>query len=158
MTHIVRAAASAALIGATVAFVPAPAFAAGGAGVGRPAAFHGGFRPTFMRPLPGVPRAGVGFGLVRTPAQHRSFTAYRRGFGSVGVVGLDGLVAPYNQNAVTVVTYREPASSEPAPNGAAQVVMVYPRGCDAQTYTVPSERGGERRVTVRRCWSGPRLP
>jgi hypothetical protein len=123
-------------------------FAAGGA-----LSFHGAFRPTFVRPAFAPPQAVVGnVAAARRPAFFGSRLRHRRQFGPPPTLwDSAGYAAGYDQDPLTY-----PATDDPgAYNAPVQPRIVYvppPPGCRSDSQMVPSETGGQRKITIVRCW------
>ena len=139
----------AAMLGVGLVLAPAATsarsggFAGARAGVVRPALV----RPGFVPPQPVV-------GKVAAPIHLHRLAPFRlrRDAGSpVAVWGDSGYAAGYDQSPLIY-----PAATDPAADGAPdQGRIVYvppPPGCRSSTQMVPSEAGGERKITITRCW------
>jgi hypothetical protein len=123
-------------------------FAAGGA-----LSFHGAFRPTFVRPAFAPPQAVVGnVAAARRPAFFGARLRHRRDFRfPVTVWGDTGYAAGYDQDALTYPAANDPAADGPPVQGRV-VYVPPPPGCRSDSQMVPSETGGQRKITIVRCW------
>ena len=114
---------------------------AGGRGFAAPRAIAA--PPGFVLPKPG---------LV-APFRFHPFVGFRHRhqIGSSATVWSSGDAAGYAQSPLVY-----PAAGDPYPNGQSdQGRIVYvppPPGCRSDSKTVPSESGGERKITITRCW------
>jgi hypothetical protein len=127
-------------------------------------------RPAVAKPLVRGP-VGVAYGgaTVRMHTAHRPH--HRRAFGGFGFGGPYDYGTFYPVEYAVPIDYVAPDNWDVAPNvqqPAAYPTMVggpargpdpervrlivhRPNGCDVQTYVVPSEAGGTRRINIVRC-------
>jgi hypothetical protein len=122
----------AAMLGVGLVLAPAATSArSGGFAAGRAFSFHGAPRAPVVRPA-----------IALSPLRHR------RNFGSpVTVSGGSGDAAGYDQGPLLY-----PAAADGAPDQGRIVYVPPPPGCRSDTKIVPSEAGGERKITITRCW------
>jgi hypothetical protein len=119
----------------------------------RPGGFAGG------RGIPAAPRAIAappGFVLpkagVIAPFRARPFAGFRhrRQLGSPATVWSSGDAGGYAQTPL-IYPVGDP-SVYGAPDQGRIVYVPPPPGCRSETKSVPSEAGGERKITITRCW------
>jgi hypothetical protein len=119
----------------------------------RPGGFAGG------RAMPAAPRAIAappGFVLpkagVVAPFRARPFVGFRhrRQLGSPATVWSSGDAGSYVQTPL-VYPAGDP-NGYGAPDQGRIVYVPPPPGCRSESKTVPSEAGGERKITITRCW------
>jgi hypothetical protein len=124
---------------------PVESLARGGAFAGgRNMSFHRGFRASMIRPVIALPRPVA----VRPRVHTRPFAHFRHR--NAPVVVWVGAPSYSGYDDPTYVVSDEQSPSDSSPTTASY--MMPPRfGCRVQTYSVPSENGGERSVRVVRC-------
>lgn len=141
---------------------PADAFARSGGFGGRSFAMAQGFRaPAFRQSL------GFRSAVFRQSLAFRS-RIWRQSLFDRGRYGLGALWArlggSYYDPSDYFDSYYQPSYA--GPNiataeipGATNLPVIYRRGCESQTISVPSEDGGERSINIVRCYySQSRLP
>ena len=159
MSNRIFAAALAAVLGIGVMLAPVEArargggFMAGGVSFGH-AAFHPFVSRSFVQPRPapvqdhGV-RVGGNFGAPRFGS--------RRFFGrGLPADGIGIYYGDYDNEITDSIAYQQPvylpAGGNFVPGPQADYRIAVERGiCRSQTRTVPSEAGGQRRVTITSC-------
>jgi hypothetical protein len=121
----------------------------------RPGGFAGG------RGIAAAPRALVappGFVLpkagVVAPIRARPFAGFRhrRQLGSPATVWSSGDAAGYGYAQSPLVYPAADPNVYGAPDQGRIVYVPPPPGCRSESKTVPSEAGGERKITITRCW------
>ena len=142
-----------AVLGVGLVLAPAATSARSGGFAGGRASFQG------AHPTVGVPQAPVGnAGAGRRHAFSASPFRHRRHVGSSATVwegaGYAGYDAGYDQGPLPY-----PAVADPTADGAPireRVIYVTPPppACRSDSQMVRSESGGERKITIVRCWRG----
>jgi hypothetical protein len=130
---------------------PAATSAKSGGFAGGRASFQGAFHPAPIRPAVAIPQPAIGNAAAAQINVHpQAPFRHRRHFGSP-VAGWDGggYAAGYGQGPAPY-----PGFDDPSADGArGRVVYVPPpSGCRSDSQVVPSETGGERKITIVRCW------
>jgi len=162
------AASSIAILGIGLLLAPADAFARGGGGGGMAAGRAVGFRAPVMRPIMPVARpAAISSPALRGPvpmsvpaarsgaATHipgfRAARLHHRrlfGWGLPPTIWTDGYGGYYNP---AMYPYQYDQLPD-IPSAATRVVVVRRAGCSSESVKVDSEGGGERSITIVRCW------
>ena len=157
MTRTISATFAALLVAGMVSS-PVEAFAKGGLGGG-----FKGFRGTFHRPFVRIPHvapraAFFGPRIGRVPGalpalRHHGFAHHHRRGNFYGLpVAVGGGVAVYGSyyDPADIVGSTDQPAVDPTYDGPAYTGG-YRGSCYSKAYTVPSEDGGERTITVTRC-------
>jgi hypothetical protein len=139
------------ILGIGLVLAPAATSAKSGGFAGGRASFQGALRAAPMRPAVAIPQAAAGNAAAAQIHVHRRVPfRHRRDFGSPVIAGGDnGYAAGYAQGPAPY-----PGFDDPGADGArGRVVYVPPPpGCRPDSQMVPSETGGERKITIVRCW------
>lgn len=136
-----------AVLGIGLVLAPVAASARGGAAAGG-RAFHGGVGQPLVRPgfVPPAVAVGAPVHTLRVGLRHRQPFRWQP-------AGWGGWYGGSSDPAAYAVPYDSYSSSAPTVDAApASFIPVRPPGCGSQTKTVPSEAGGQRTITITRCW------
>jgi hypothetical protein len=149
-----------AVLGIGLVLAPAVTSARSGGFAGGRASSHGALGPAAVHPAVGIPQAPVGNAAAArmrafsaSPFRHRHVGSPATAWDGAGYAGND---AGYDQGPLT---YPYPAVADPTADGAPireRLIYVMPPapGCRSDSQMVRSESGGERKITIVRCWRG----
>jgi hypothetical protein len=143
------------LLGVGLVLAPAATSARSGGFAGGRASFQGALRAAPIRPAVAIPQPAAGNAAAAQINVHPQVPfRHRRHFGAP-VAGWDGsgYETGYGQGPAPYL-YPGLGFDEPGADGArGRVVYVPPPpGCRPDSQVVPSETGGERKITILRCW------